>query len=61
VLESFSSRAFRKNQNLAGTLWARLETNSKCGNHFQARPFSNLTSSAKKNFTTKPILIFTLG
>jgi len=47
--------------NLAGTLWARLEANSKSGNHLQARPFSNLTSSTKKNFTAEPISIFVPG
>jgi len=29
--------------------------------HLKARPFSNLTSSAKKNFTTEPISIFSPG
>jgi len=47
--------------NLAGMWWARLETNSTDRNHFQARPFSNLTSSAKKNLTTEPISIFVPG
>jgi len=58
---AFFVAAFRKNQNLAGTLWARLEINSKKRICFQDWPFSNLTSSAKKNFTTEPILIFTPG
>jgi len=49
---------FRKNWNLAGTWWADLEPIG-FANSLQARPFSNLTSSAKKNFTTEPISIFT--